>query len=194
VTVASEQAQLHVEFRSAQPVAPSPPAPAEQGDTEKRHGFRFPSLLSRPSRPTLMPPLGKEAREERAEERQRQKQALSTEAAKAAFFETPAGRARLAYRRGHRLFQYELEINGIAPTVIPGPVGSPALETVDPVDILNSVTAEGWKLVTGKFIHSEMRNGAIGIYLFKRSQKYRLSMNDPWHAPEVVTPLGTLSV
>lgn len=108
---------------------------------------------------------------------------MSAEAAREAFFQTPAGRARLAYKRGHRLFQYELEINELRPTVIPGPVGSPARETTDPVDVLNSVTVEGWKLVTGKFIHSEMRHGAVGCYLFKRSQKRRLAMNNPWQSP-----------
>ena len=56
--------------------------------------------------------------------------------------------------------------------------------TTDPVDILNSVTVEGWKLVTGKFIHSEMRNGVVGCYLFKRSQKRRLAMNNPWQDPQ----------
>ncbi len=191
MTVASEHAQLHVEFRSAQQAAPSRPAPAPESTDETQTGFRLPSLRGRTG---LLPSLGRAAREERAEEKARQRQAISAEAAKQAFFETPAGKARLAYKRGHRLFQYELEINGLAPTVVPGPVGSPALVTTDPVEILNSVTAEGWKLVTGKFIHSEMRNGAVGVYLFKRSQKRRLSMNDPWRAPEVVTPLSTLSV
>ena len=65
----------------------------------------------------------------------------------------------------------------------PGPAGAPARLTTDPVDILNAVTVEGWKLVTGKFIHSEMRNGVVGCYLFKRSQKRRLPMNNPWQAP-----------
>lgn len=127
------------------------------------------------------------ARRERAEEREHQKQLQSVEEAKEAFFRTPAGKARLAYKRGHRLFQYELPINGLEPTIVPGLVGSPARETTDPVDILNSVTAEGWKLVTGKFIHSEMRSGAVGCYLFKRSQKRRLSMNNPWQAPSTNT-------
>jgi hypothetical protein len=126
---------------------------------------------------------GTASREERAALKEHQKQLESAEAAEAAFFETPAGRARLAYKRGHRLFQYELGINELSPTIVPGPVGSPSRETTDPVDILNSVTVEGWKLVTGKFIQSEMRNGAIGVYLFKRSQKRRLAMNNPWQAP-----------
>ncbi len=134
-----------------------------------------------------MPALDKTAREERAEEKEREKRLVAVETAEQDFFQTPAGRARLAYKRGHRLFQYELEINGLQPTAIPGMVGSPALVTTDPVDILNSVTVEGWKLVTGKFFHSEMRNGAVGCYLFKRSQKRRLSMNNPWQDPRVVS-------
>lgn len=155
------------------------------GDTQdKRWGFRLPSLRGRPA---LAHPLDRAAREERTEERAREKLLVAVEAAEQAFYRTPAGRARLAYKRGHRLFQYELAINGLAPTVIPGPIGSAALETTDPVDILNSVTVEGWKLVTGKFIHSEMRNGAVGCYLFKRSQKRRLTMNNPWQDPGVIS-------
>jgi len=131
-----------------------------------------------------LPTLDRSAREERAGERERRREADSLEAAMQAFYGTPAGKARLAYKRGHRLFQYELEIGELPPTIVPGPVGAPARETTDPVDILNSVTVEGWKLVTGKFIHSEVRGNAVGVYLFKRSQKQRLSMNEPWRAPQ----------
>jgi hypothetical protein len=135
--------------------------------------------------PPLVPPLGKAAREERAEERERQRQMASVEAAEQAFYRTPAGKARIAYKRGQHLFQYELELDAIEPTIIPGLPGSPARETTDPVDILNSVSVEGWKLVTGKFIYSEMRNGVIGCYLFKRSQKRHLAMNKPWLDPSI---------
>jgi hypothetical protein len=176
----SEQRQHLVGFRHAQP-AELKPNPADKPDApDKRRVFRLPLLGGRAA-------LGTASREERAELKEREKQLKSTEAAKEAFFQTPAGRARLAYKRGHHLFQYELEINELRPTIIPGPVGAPARETTDPVDILNSVTVEGWKLVTGKFIHSEMRNGAVGCYLFKRSQKRRLSMNNPWQASETVS-------
>lgn len=147
---------------------------------EKRWDIRLPSLRRHTA---LVPPLGKAARLERAEEREQQRQVESVEAAKEAFFESPAGRARLAYKRGHRLFQYELAVNELEPTVVPGQVGAPATVTTDPVDILNSVTVEGWKLVTGKFFHSEMRGGVVGCYLFKRSQKRRLAMNNPWQDP-----------
>jgi hypothetical protein len=179
VDALSEQGQGFVGFRHSQPqLKERAQGVVEESDTRpRRWGIRLPSLRGNAA---VVPPLGKAAREEWVEEKARQKQQVSVEEAKQAFFTTPAGRARLAYRRGHRLFQYELEVGGLEPTVIPGPVGAPGRETTDPVDVLNSVTVEGWKLVTGKFIHSELRGGVVGCYLFKRSQKRRLAMNDPW--------------
>lgn len=180
----SQQGQLLVGRRSPQAAQPERALPDADETESKRWGFRLPSLRGKSA---LVSPLDKTAREERAEEKEREKLLVAVEAAEQAFYRTPAGRARLAYKRGHRLFQYELEINELPPTVVPGLAGSPALVTTDPVDILNSVTVEGWKLVTGKFIHSEMRNGAVGCYLFKRSQKRRLSMNNPWQDPRAVS-------
>jgi hypothetical protein len=171
----SEHGQHLVGFRSSRPADPEPEVVTEAGVTDKRRIFRLPLLRGRAATNA--------SREERAELREREKELRSGEAAREAFFETPVGRARLAYKRGHRLFQYELEINELRPTLIPGPAGAPARLTTDPVDILNAVTVEGWKLVTGKFIHSELRNGVVGCYLFKRSQKRRLAMNNPWQAP-----------
>jgi len=183
VTTVSEHRQPLVGFRSGQPVelerestTPEPDTAAETSATDKRRIFRLPLLRGRSATDVT-------SRGERAQLKEREKETQSIEVAKEAFFETPAGRARLAYKRGHRLFQYELEINQLSPTLVPGPAGSPARLTTDPVDILNAVTVEGWKLVTGKFIHSEMRNGVVGCYLFKRSQKRRLPMNNPWQAP-----------
>ncbi len=132
-------------------------------------------------RPTLtVPPLSRGAREQRARERERERQDLLTEAARQAFLRTPAGRARVAFERGQRHFQYSLDVDQMRPMAVPGRLGSPAVETLDPVDVLNSVAAEGWKLITGKFIHVETRGGLVGCYLFKRSQKRRERMNDPW--------------
>jgi hypothetical protein len=178
VATVSDQGQLLARFPSSRTEEPAKSGPSE-GVTGEKRWIRLPSLRRSG---TLAPGLGKTTREERALEKERRKEAQSVESAKQVFFDTPAGRARLAYKRGHHLFQYELAVNDLEPTVIPGPVGSPARETTDPVDILNSVTVEGWKLVTGKFFHSEARNGAIGCYLFKRSQKRRLPMNNPWQA------------
>lgn len=174
----SEQQRNFVRLPPPQAGEPGQSTAGEDGARDKRWDFRLPSLL----KPTRVPLLDKSAREERAQEREQQRELASIEAAKQAFFQTPAGRARLSYKRGHHLFQYELEINDLQPLIIPGPIGTPPRETTDPVDVLNSVTVEGWKLVTGKFIHSEMRGGAIGCYLFKRSQKRRLRMNNPWQA------------
>lgn len=180
----SEQRQLLVGLRSPQAAEREQSVADETSAPEKRWGLRLPSLRGKSA---LAPTLDKAAREERAEEKEREKLLAAVEAAEQAFYRTPAGRARLAYKRGHQLFQYELEVNGLEPTVIPGHIGSPAMQTTDPVDILNSVCVEGWKLVSGKFLHSEMRNGAVGCYLFKRSQKRRLTMNNPWQDPSVVS-------
>jgi hypothetical protein len=183
VDAVSQHRQPLLGLRSPQANEPGQGVADEAVATDRRWHFRFPSLRGGS---TLVPPLAKAAREGRAEERERERQLAAVEAAEQAFFQTPAGRARLAYKRGHRLFQYELEINELPPTVIPDLIGSPARVTIDPVDILNSVTVEGWKLVTGKFIHSDMRGGAIGCYLFKRSQKRRLAMNNPWQDPSII--------
>lgn len=178
MSTVSEHGQHLVGFRSARPAEPEPEVVTEAGTTDRRRIFRLPLLRGRAATDAA-------GRDERAELREREKKLRSVEAAKEMFFETPAGRARLAYKRGHRLFQYELEIDELSPTLIPGPAGGAARVTTDPVDILNAVTVEGWKLVTGKFIHSEMRHGVVGCYLFKRSQKRRLAMNNPWQSPSV---------
>ncbi len=157
-------------------------AAVPEGSEETRVGRWGLRLRSLRGGQTLIPSLSGEAREERAQEREQAKQAALVETAKEAFFQTPAGRARLAYKRGHQLFQYELAVGKVEPTVVPARIGTPARETTDPVDILNSVTAEGWKLVTGKFFSSEMHGGVVGCYLFKRSQKRRQPMNNPWQA------------
>lgn len=177
MAVASDHGRLVTGFPATRAAEPGEAPAGESGSQRKRWDLRMPSLRRRQ---TLVPPLSREAREERAQARDKEREAQSVEAAKQAFFETPGGRARLAYKRGHQLFQYELEVNELAPTIVAGPVGSAPRETTDPVDILNSVTVEGWKLVTGKFFHSEMQGGAVGCYLFKRSQKRRLPMNNPW--------------
>lgn len=180
MSAVSEHGQPLVGFRPA-PAAELERDAADSADApDRRRLFRMPLLRGRSAEGTA-------SRDARAVLKEREKRLKSVEAAKEAFFQTPPGRARLAYKRGHRLFQYELEINELSPTVIPGPAGAPARETTDPVDILNAVTVEGWKLVTGKFIHSEIRGGAVGCYLFKRSQKRRLSMNNPWQAPDIVS-------
>jgi uncharacterized protein DUF2510 len=144
---------------------------------EAQAGLRRPSLPRIPS--LQLPTLSREAREQRARERQHHEQQKWIAAQREAFFQSPAGRARLAFERGQHLFQYELEIDQVQPTLIPGPLGAQPRVTQDPVDILNSVVVEGWKLVDGKFFYAESR-GVFGCYLFKRSKKRRRQMNDPW--------------
>lgn len=164
---------------AARPVAPSRNgAPAQDGASAAR---RPPLLRLLDRKPALaVPPLSRSAREQRARQREEEKLAARAEAARQVFLRTPPGRARIAFERGQKLFQYSLDVDRMDPMVIPGRRGSAAVETVDPVDVLNAVTAEGWKLVSGKFIHVEIRGGLVGCYVFKRSQKRRERMNDPW--------------
>lgn len=122
-------------------------------------------------------------KEVRATLRAEQKRLAEIAARKAAFFESPAGRARLSFAEGQQVFQCELELARPEPLLIPGFEGAAPRSTNDPVDILNSVIDEGWKLVAGSFTNAEMRGGAVGIYLFKRSKKRHRVMGDPWMAP-----------
>lgn len=141
-----------------------------------RGGLRLRSL--RPS----FGPLGRAARERRDREREDVLRQRITELARQEFYCTPAGRARVAFERGQSLFQYELNAGRMRAIVIPGVHHQPALETTDPVDVLNSVVAEGWKLTNSEFHYIEMRGGMVGCYIFKRSPKRRRPMNDPWQA------------
>lgn len=136
-----------------------------------RQGLRLPlALIGR--QPSAEAP--------RARDRAEQKRLTAAEERKQAFFESPAGKARLSFGQKHQLFQCELELTTRALVVIPGVEGTTPRSTTDPVDILNSVIAEGWKLVAGSFVYNEMRGGAVGFYLFKRSKKRHRMMSDPW--------------
>ncbi len=163
----------------------APFTPPSQGDVRHRNpwGLRLPrALVGRREPEAAGPsenghaPVGGWLRQ-RAE----QKWAAEVEARKQAFFETPAGRARLSFGQKHRLFQFELPLALHNPIVIPGIEGTAPYWTSDPVDILNSVISEGWKLVAGTYVHVEMR-GPVGYYLFKRSKKRCRKLNDPWKA------------
>jgi hypothetical protein len=129
-----------------------------------------------------LPLFGRAARERRGREREDEVRQRITELARQEFYRTPAGRARVAYERGQSLFQYELDVGYMEAIVIPAEHHQPALETTDPVDVLNSVVAEGWKLTNSEFHYIEMRGGMVGCYIFKRSPKRRRPMNDPWQA------------
>ena len=137
-------------------------------------------LRLRSLRPSLL--LGRASREMRDREREEEEWQRIAEVRRQAFYCTPAGRARVAFERGQSLFQYELDVGYTQAMVIPGLHHQPPLETTDPVDILNSVVAEGWKLTNSEFHYVEMRGGMVGCYVFKRSPKRRRPMNEPWQA------------
>jgi hypothetical protein len=144
-----------------------------------KQSLRLPLALAGRKTPA-QPTDERTPKEERANVRAERKRLTAIEARKQAFFESPAGKARLSFGKKHRLFQCELELSRQEAVVIPGIEETAPKSTTDPVDILNSVIDEGWKLVAGSFFYAEVRGGAIGFYLFKRSKKRHRVMNDPW--------------
>jgi hypothetical protein len=112
-----------------------------------------------------MPLLGKKSEEQKAaeaarKEQQRQeaeerKRVEAIEKAKKDFFETPAGRARLAYEQGDQIFQYSFDVVSHAAIVVAMVGSRQTKKTNDPVAVLNSVCHEGWELVNGSFVFVE---------------------------------------
>ena len=151
-------------------------------------------------------------RRQEVEERKRA-QADPIEKAKRAFFQTPAGEARLAYERGDQVFQYSFDVVSHK-AIIVAMVGSKQTKrTNDPVAVLNSVCHEGWELVTGSFVfvhegsqsrdkfmssgqNVAVKGTTVGYYLFRRSEANKRETSNPWEQPspivedDVISELG----
>ena len=102
-----------------------------------------------------MPRMQRRSEEEKAAaaaekaERQRLEQIAKE---RDAFFESPAGQARLAFERDDHVFQYSWDV-ARQQAVIVAMVGSTTTKrTSDPTEILNSVCHEGWELLNGSFV------------------------------------------
>ena len=140
-----------------------------------------------------------EARARRAAEREQAKAAQQEARARAAaakareqFLSSPVGRARTAFERGDRLFQYSASVM-TQQAVIVAMVGSTVNATSsDPCDILNAVCGEGWELVNGSFVflmqgeqsrdkfmssgqNVAVKGETVGYYLFRRCEANRVS-------------------
>ncbi|MBS1878762.1 MAG: DUF2510 domain-containing protein [Actinobacteria bacterium] len=155
------------EVRLARPVA----IPNGNGQPPKK------SLLSRVG---LKPAAPVEAGATGPADKAGRKRSREAAERKREFFASPAGRARLSYGQKHDVFQCHLPLTRSELVVIPGVVGTAPLITSDPVQILNSVVAEGWKLKAGSFFWADADGGVVGYYMFKRSPKRHRKMNDPW--------------
>jgi Protein of unknown function (DUF2510) len=128
----------------------------------------------------LKPQPAPEAEAPRSGSKSERKRRKEVEERKGEFFASPAGRARLSYGQKHGVFQCCLPLTRPELVVIPGVAGAAPLITSDPVQILNSVVAEGWKLTAGSFFWADADGGVVGYYMFKRSKKRHREMNDPW--------------
>jgi hypothetical protein len=125
---------------------------------------------------------------ERAERREKIRQA---------FFATPAGRARLAFESGDELLQFSIDVMNQKAIVVAMVGANTSKKTIDPSAVLNSVSNEGWELVTGSFVFVEegqesrdkfassgqnvaTKGATVGYYLFRRSEANRRETTDPW--------------
>ena len=80
-----------------------------------------------------------------------QKQAKGFDKAWNAFWASPAGRARLAYRTGDQVFQYNIDVMNQAAIVV-AMVGSKTKSAaLDSTAILNAVCRERWEIVSADF-------------------------------------------
>jgi hypothetical protein len=125
---------------------------------------------------------------ERAERREKIRQA---------FFATPAGRARLAFESGDELLQFSIGVMNQKAIVVAMVGANTSKKTTDPSAVLNSVSNEGWELVTGSFVFVEegqesrdkfassgqnvaTKGTTVGYYLFRRSEANRRETTDLW--------------
>lgn len=133
------------------------------------------------------------------------KEAKAREKLRNSFYASPAGQARVAFEAGSHVFQYETDLKSTKAVVKAIGLGSSAMgkETFGsrlshgPVDILNSVCAEGWDLVNGSFVFVETGQSSrdkflasgqqvavsgtvFGYYLFKRNPANKTESSDPW--------------
>jgi hypothetical protein len=125
---------------------------------------------------------------ERAERREKVRQA---------FFATPAGRARLAFEAGNELFQFLIDVMNQKAIVVALVGANTSKKATDPSAVLNSVSNEGWELVTGSFVFVEegqesrdklassgqnvaTKGSTHGYYLFRRCEELRGELPEPW--------------
>src|SRR3954452_15289187 len=87
----------------------------------------------------------------RAQEREREAAARR----KAEFWASPVGRARAAYERGDKVFQYAHDVMSQQAIVVAMVGSTTSKSTTDPSEVLNAVSNEGWDLVNGSFVFIE---------------------------------------
>lgn len=132
------------------------------------------------------------AKNQAQQEKEARKQAEQAEKERQAFLRTPVGQARTAFERGDYIFQYSMDVMN-QQAIIVAMVGSTTKQkTSDPVEVLNSVSREGWELVNGSFVFVEqgqqsrdkfmssgqnvaIKGATVGYYLFRRNETNRVA-------------------
>jgi hypothetical protein len=129
------------------------------------------------------------------------KDAAQREKQRKAFFESPAGQARLAFERDDVVFQSSFDVMNQS-AIIVSMIGSDTKQsTSDPAYVLNRICREGWDLVTGSFVFIEqeqesrdkfmstgqnvaIKGKTVGYYLFKRCPENRREFRHSWETAD----------
>ncbi|MCW2981241.1 MAG: uncharacterized protein JWO14_2968 [Solirubrobacterales bacterium] len=147
------------------------------------------------------------AKQLEAQQKEELKRRQAIEREKAAFFKSPAGRARVAFEEGDHVFQYAINVMNHEAIIVAMVGSSTKKRTTDPVVVLNSVCHEGWELVNGSFVFVEeeqqsrdkfmssgqnvaTKGSVVGYYLFRRAELNRRQVGNPWEEPEMTTAAG----
>jgi hypothetical protein len=133
-----------------------------------------------------------EARRQREEERTQQAQQAAQQQREAAFWASPAGQARAAWKAGSRYYQVALPLSVTQRTFAGFVSGDKTTATrdVDPTDLLGAIESEGWTLWNASYVFREtgsvsrdklLSSGQtaatvgeiVGIYLFRKGDVLR---------------------
>jgi len=133
------------------------------------------------------------AKNQAQQEKEARKQAEQAEKERQAFLRTPVGQARTAFERGDHIFQYSLDVMNQQAIIVAMVGSSTKQKTTDAVQVLNSVSREGWELINGSFVFVEqgqqsrdkfmssgqnvaIKGATVGYYLFRRNEANRVAV------------------
>jgi hypothetical protein len=128
-----------------------------------------------------------EIKAEKAASRELEKSKRQAAADQRAFEASPPGQARMAIKRGDRIFQYVGAVEVQEPVIVAMIGSTTTRKSTDQNEILNAIAAEGWEIVSGSFVFREqgsqsrdkfmssgqniaVKGATIGYYLFRANR------------------------
>jgi hypothetical protein len=144
---------------------------------------------------------------EKAAAKAEEKRSKAFDKAWTAFWASPIGRARAAYRAGDQLFQYSIDVMNQQAIVVAMVGARTTSKTADPTAVLNAVSREGWEIVSAdfpfvmtgqqsrdKFLASgqdvAIAGTLLAYYVFKRCDSNHVSESDAELSQRLAAEVG----